>query len=73
MTVIIFKTSCIVINEACNCVYVNKNTRKLTKRNPCSTGHGTTSGTSEVELGGFNEENRKLSHKSSLHLHDFNA
>jgi hypothetical protein len=55
MTIIMFKNSCNVINEACNCVYVIKNTRQLIERNPCNIGHDTMSGTSEVELGCFNE------------------
>jgi hypothetical protein len=49
-----------MINEACNCVYVNENTRQLTGKESLSTGHDTTGGTGEVELGCFNEEIRKL-------------
>jgi hypothetical protein len=54
------KTSCIVIYEACNCVYVNENTRQMTGKEALSIGHDTTGGIGEVELGCFNEEIRKL-------------
>jgi hypothetical protein len=42
-----------MINEACNCVYVNENTRQLTEKEALSIGHDTMSGTGEVELGMF--------------------
>jgi hypothetical protein len=38
-----------------------KHTRQLIGKETLSTGHDTTSGIGEVELGSFNEKNRKLS------------
>jgi hypothetical protein len=37
-----------------------KNTKQLIEKEALSIGHDTTSGTGVVELGSFNEENRKL-------------
>jgi hypothetical protein len=45
-----------------------KNTRHLTEEEALSIGHGTMSGTGEVELRIFKEENNKLSYQSILHL-----
>jgi hypothetical protein len=47
---------------------INKNTRQLTGKEALSIGHDTMSGTGEVELRSFNEENRKLAQQSILHL-----
>jgi hypothetical protein len=52
---------------------INENTKYLTGKETLSIGHDTTSGTSEVELGSFNEENRKLASNPALHLHELNT
>jgi hypothetical protein len=49
-----------MINETCNCIYVNENIRKLTEKKALSIGHDTMGGTSKVKLGCFNEEIRKI-------------
>jgi hypothetical protein len=49
-----------MINEACDCIYVNENTRQLIRKEALSTDHDTMGGIGQVELGCFNEEIRKL-------------
>jgi hypothetical protein len=48
----------------------NENTIKMTGKEALSIGHDTMSGTGEVELGSFNEENRKLAQQSILYLQE---
>jgi len=45
----------------------------VTRKEALSTVHDTMGGTAEVDLGRFNEENKKLFKQYSLHLQELNT